>query len=87
MAVKNNALDVVQICMPVLCVTGKKSTITRHTGNGAGKHTMTGKRKAYAQGVAREKQTMVFQRVAYAEKRAGITGMPGKENQAGWNVL
>ncbi len=73
--------------MPVLCVTGKKSIITKHTGNGAGKHTRTGKRKAYAQGVAREKQTMVFQHVAYAEKSAGITGIPGKGSQAGWNVL
>lgn len=87
MAVKNNALDVVQICMPVSCVPEKRRIITIHTGNGAGKHTRTGKRKAYVQGVVREKQTMVFQRVAYAEKKAGITGIPGKVSQAGWNVL
>lgn len=58
MAAKNNALDVVQICMSVLCVTGKKSIITRHTGNGAGKHTRTGKRRAYVPDVVRENQTM-----------------------------
>ena len=87
MAAKNNALDVVQICMSMSCVTEKKSITTRHTGNGKERLTRTEKRKAYVQGVAREKQTMVFQRVAYVEKKAGITGIPGKVSQAGGNGL
>ena len=87
MAAKNNALDVVQICMSMSCVTEKKSITTRHTGNGEERLTETEKRTAYVQGVVREKQTMVFQRAVYVERKAGITGIPENGSQAGGNGL